>query len=363
MDFNQFNPYALSHAVYLIYKKVLKSCPIMSNIFMRMVGENSINVSWDIITGSATIMRALDIYSPAFVGTQTNEKTVTARLPKLHELRPVEADGTLLLTRQPGDRSRGTRRLRHKIATEQFDLVQKFIRTVEYMGGQSLRGSIMMVDEHGNPVEVANWNLPDDNTPARYGGSQAWTHADSDPAQDVDDLKTVIRQSTRGGVEKWIMFAGTKVNSAVRTNKNLRGDSKRLKAKDVAEELEIDTYIHYPDTYEDNTGSWVPLVGKDEFILVGYAPQYYSLIYLYLNDILNLSAQMGAQSVGMGMMGGMDDMLKQEKLSDKDIDKMVLASEFFLKRNPRICEVSVEGYPLPVCHAPGSTAIVQPVSQ
>lgn len=362
MNFNQFNPYALSHAVYLIYRKLLKSCPIISNIFMRMVGENSVNVSWDIITGSATIMRALDIHSPAFVGKQTGEKTVTARLPKLHELRPVDADGMLLLTRQPGDRSRGTRRLRHKIATEQFDLVQKFIRTIEYMGGQSLRGVISMVNEHGTAVEVANWNLPADNTPARYTGNQAWTHTDSDPAQDVDNLKTVIRQSVRGGVEKWIMFAGTKVNSAVRVNKNLKGDSKRLKRKEVAEELEIDEYIHYPATYEDNTGAWVPLIGKDEFILVGYAPQYYSLIYLYLNDILNLSTQMGVQSVGMGGSADIGDMLKQEKLSDSDIDKMVLASEFFLKRNPRVCEVSVEGYPLPVCHAPGSTAIVKPVA-
>ena len=217
------------------------------------------------------------------------------------------------------------------------------------MGAQSLKGHITLINEHGNDFTLAEWDLPAENKPDRYTGSQAWTHDDSDPKEDVTNLKVVIQQATRMEPEKWCLLAGTTVINALQKNKALRGDGKRMTNKQVAEQLEIYEVIHYPDTYlsEDGT-TWTELVGRDEFVLVGYSPEFYSVLFLYLNDILETA----------GAMAG--DMTA--KMSDTDVDKLIVASECYLRRNPRVAEVSLESYAMPVCHAPGSTAFVKPVA-
>ena len=177
-----------------------------------------------------------------------------------------------------------------------------------------------------------------------------------DPAQDVEDLKVVIVQTLQAPVEKWYLFAGTSVTSALRVNKSLKGDGRRLKLKDVAEELEIDEVVPYPYTYEDQNSTWQRFIAKNQAILVAYSSGFYSLQYMHLNAALQLSAQSG----GAGALAGDGDM-GMGKLSDKDVDKMFVMSEAFVKRNPRVVEVSSESYPLPVCHAPGSTARITPV--
>ncbi len=347
---NQHSPYALSGAVYLMAKKMLSKCPIVSRIFppSRWVGNDAANISWDVITGTSTIMRALRIFSPAHVGTQTTEQTVTAQLPKFHEIRPVEAGGTLLLAREPGDRKRSGRRLLSKIEQEHMDLAQKFARTVEYMAGQSLKGAISMVNEKGHSFNVAEWALPAKNKPAAYTGNALWSGDDSDPGQNVIDLKVAVQEAVKSDVEKWYIFAGTKVATAARKNKSLKGDGRRLRLKDVAEELEVDEFVHYPDTYQNEAGNWAPFVTSEQFILVGYSPQFYSLQYLYLAHLLALAA-------------GMDPSMGDAKMKDSDVDRLITMSEGYMKRDPRIFQTTLESYVLPVCHAPGSTAIVQPV--
>ena len=347
---NAYSPYALSGAIYLMAKKMLAKCLIVSRAFppSRWVGNDAVNISWDVITGTSTIMRALRIFSPAHVGTQTTEQTITAQLPKFHEIRPVEAGGTLLLTRQPGSRERMGRRLRQKVEQEHMDLVQKFVRTVEYMAGQSLKGTISMVNETGDSFNVAEWDLPAKNKPAAYTGNSRWSEDSSDPGQNVIDLKVAVQEAVKADVEKWYIFAGTKVAMAARKNKSLKGDGRRLRLKDVAEELEVDEFIHYPDTYQNESGSWTPFVTSNQFILVGYSPQFYSLQYLYLAHLLALAA-------------GMDDMMGETKMKDSDIDQLITMSEGYMNRNPRVFHTTLEAYVLPVCHAPGSTAIVQPV--
>ncbi len=347
---NQYSPYALSGAIYLMAKKMLSRCPVVSRIFpaSRWVGNDAVNISWDVITGTSTIMRALRIFSPGQIGTQTTEQTITAQLPKFHEIRPVEAGGTLLLTREPGKRDRMGRRLLSKVEQEHMDLTQKFVRTVEYMAAQSLKGTIAMVNEKGDSFTVAEWSLPNKNKPAAYSGNDLWTADESDPAQNIIDLKVAIQESIKADVEKWFIFAGTKVATSVRKNKALKGDGRRLKLKDVAEELEVDEFVHYPDTFQGESGTWSPFVATNQFALVAYSPQFYSLQYLYLAELLALAAAAGNQ------MG-------EKKMKDSDIDKLICMSEAYMKRDPRIYQTTLEAYVLPVCHAPGSTAIVQPV--
>lgn len=348
---NQYSPYGLSGSVMLIALDILKKCPIVSRIFPRSVwrGEDAINVSWDIVTGSAGIMRALDVHSPASVGAHATEKTVLAQLPRFKEVRPVDA-ATLLLTRKIGDRTRAGRRMKEKIAIEHADLGSKFARTLSYMAAQSLKGAISLIGPTGSARTVATWGLPAAHTPDRFTGEAAWTHDNSDPKQDVLDQKTLIMQETRSHVEMWYLYAGSNVISAATKNKSLKGDGKRLKLREVAEELEVDSIIHYSHTYEDEDKTWVPMIGKDEYILVGWSSTFYELIYMRLNDLIGLSAEMDGNSDMDGM-------------SDRDVDRLIVMSDAVLKRDPRVMDVSVEGYVLPVCRAPGSTVVAKPVAE
>ena len=119
-------------------------------------------------------------------------------------------------------------------------------------------------------TKVAEWDIPAKNKPAAYNGDRQWTHEDSDPAQDVIAMKTQVSLAVGGGVEEWVAFVGTKCASALRKNKALKGDGKRLSLKRVAEELEVDEIIHYDDAYiADGSENWTSFVDTNQFVLVG----------------------------------------------------------------------------------------------
>ena len=82
MNLLQYSPWSLSGTVHLMAQKMLNQCPILGRFFTRHVGQDSINVSWDVVTGSASIMRGLRVHSPGMIGAQVGEKTISARLPK-----------------------------------------------------------------------------------------------------------------------------------------------------------------------------------------------------------------------------------------------------------------------------------------
>ena len=314
-----YSPYALSRAVNKV--KMPKAMVVTEKIFRQRERRDARNVDWDIISGSDALMPALSIYAPAYVGQRTKTDTVTAQMPRLSEIRSLSVLGQRLARREPGAADRPTETMKGAIRREHQDLVRKIGRTTEYMAAKSLGGTIELPDEDGAMVKVADWEVPAKNKPAAYTNAARWTEDDSDPAQNVIAMKTQISLAVGGGVEEWIAFAGTKAASALRTNKSLKGDGKRLKLKRVAEELEIDEIIHYDDAYiSDGSADWTPFVATNEFLLVGWSNEFFSLMYL---DVYDLLAQ---RAHADGVMG--------TDIPAAEIMEMLFYSDMWMVRDP-----------------------------
>lgn len=353
MPLPNYSPRALSMSVHLMLSDMTEDYPILSTFFTgpgRRREHMAYAVDITLVNGTKETMAYLSIYDSNSVGRRTKKQSLVVTLGKFGEDRVIKAGGGLISLRDPDMEDYHTMQIDAELRRENEDLLGTFLLSLEYMCAKSLMGSITMPDGDGNLIEVANWNLPAEHTPDAYTGSNRWDQDDSQPQKDVRNAKRLIRRAVLRSPQRWYGVAGHNAISALEDNKALRGDGGLLDLDMIARKLKLDGIIEYSaDTYNPDTQAYTPIIGDDEFVIVGDSPGFFRLHYYSIASLMQELKMLAGQNTSAAAM------------NLRDLGDNLVFSDLDISKAPRGLVLTFESYPLPACHAPGNVVVLKPV--
>ena len=297
---------------------------VLDRVFRRKRGQISDRLAWDVKSGSEAILANISAYAPATVEGKTTRTTVTCTAPRFSMKRFISAAD---LNAMRGFGTQGPDLLSSRLGDEQEDMRMEIDRTREFMALKALAGQV--VDAEG--TVLVDYNLAAAQTPT-LAGDDRWSATASSPVGDIRSWKKWISQRVPS-VSEWIAFCGSGAMDYLLANDEAKELLKYTAGRQIAEEgriarlagVEIEEYL---TAYKDSAGTLTDMIGENDFVLVGWAPDAFSEQYA---PVVDLEAPTG---VGTGQAA---TLFFSKAWEDKD---------------PSGRWIKVEARPLPAIHYP-----------
>lgn len=302
-------------------------------------GQPSDTVRFDVISGSEGLVKNIALNAPATVDEKTKRKTITMSPTRLPLKRQV-ATAELVGARAFGE-AFALEQMDARIDRENFDMVNKILRTMEWYGCSALQGKVYDSDL---TTVLVDYNLPSSHQVTLEGGDR-WSEAASDPNDKLIELKEVIEEDAGTVISGWLLYAGSNVyrsmlmNSTILKLINYRQKQSMAKIGDVQEVLELEVE-KLSGSFVDDNGIRRRFLDKDTAVLVGLCDDLVDAPY---GAVVDDDCPQGIGNVDIG--GAMQ----------------LLFSKQWKEQDPSGRWTKVEARPLPVLRRPGAVIVFKPL--
>lgn len=234
----------------------------------KLRGEDTPRLAFDIISGSETVLKTIRAEDPAIIGQKTGRVTVTMEAPRLSEKRLIH-NYELIAMRAYGD-AYATEKMSARIAREQFDMRNKFDRTIEFWCAHALRGQILDSDL---TTVLLDFSFRGTHLPV-LTGTDKWTDALSNPINDIRDWKLLIEEDSGHEITGWSAVCGHKTMDALINNSKVlellkyQGGPQLLQSGYVVNIAGVNI-TEYNGSWKTDAGARTRFVATNDFILVG----------------------------------------------------------------------------------------------
>jgi hypothetical protein len=250
----------------------------------KLRGEDTPRLAFDIITGSETVLKTLRAEEPATIGVKTGRRTITMEAPRLSEKRMVH-NYELIAMRAYGEQY-ATEKMATRIAREQFDMRNKFDRTIEFWCSQALKGKIYDSDL---TTELLNFSMDADHTPSLTTTSKWNSVATGSPITDIRDWKLLIEEDSGHEITGWSAICGHKAMDALLQNTSVlellkyQGGGTLLRDAKVINIAGVDI-TEYNASWKTDAGVRTRFIPAEAFVLIGEGADVFDFPYARTMD-------------------------------------------------------------------------------